>query len=54
MFARGFIESTILFWSSKERICSLIQIEGIEHFNAIKGKACILLTPHFVGMDIAG
>ena len=54
MFARGFIERTILFWSRKERICSLIQIEGIEHFNAIKGKASILLTPHFVGMDVAG
>jgi KDO2-lipid IV(A) lauroyltransferase len=54
MFARGFVERTILFWSCKEYICSLIRIEGIEHFNAIHGKACILLTPHFVGMDVAG
>ncbi len=53
-FTRGLIERTILFWSSKERICSLIRIEGIEHFNAIKGKPTILLTPHFVGMDVAG
>lgn len=54
VFTRGLIERTILFWSSKERICSLIRIEGIEHFNAIKGKPAILLTPHFVGMDVAG
>ena len=54
MFTRGFIERTILFWSSKERICSLIQIEGIEHFNAMKGRPAIILTPHFVGMDVAG
>lgn len=54
MFARGLVERTILFWSSKERICSLIRIEGIEHFNAMKGKPTILLTPHFVGMDVAG
>jgi KDO2-lipid IV(A) lauroyltransferase len=54
MFIRGLIERTILFWASKERICSLIKVEGIEHFNAIKGKPTILLTPHFVGMDVAG
>lgn len=54
MFARGLVERTILFWSSKERINSLIRVEGIEHFNAIQGKPTILLTPHFVGMDIAG
>ena len=54
MFTRGLLERTILFWSGKERICSLVKVEGIEHFNAIKGKPTILLTPHFVGMDVAG
>ncbi len=54
MFTRGLIERTILFWSSKERISGLIRVEGIEYFNAIKGKPTILLTPHFVGMDVAG
>jgi KDO2-lipid IV(A) lauroyltransferase len=54
MFARSFFERSILFWSSPERICSLIRVEGIEHFNSIKGKAAIFLTPHFVGLDIAG
>jgi KDO2-lipid IV(A) lauroyltransferase len=54
MFARGFFERSILFWASSERICSLIRVEGIEHFDSIKGKPAILLTPHFVGLDIAG
>ncbi len=54
MFARGLIERTILWWSSGARILSLIRIEGIEHFNAVKGKPVILLTPHFVGMDVGG
>lgn len=54
MFSRGLIERTILWWSSAERISSLIRIEGIEHFEAIKGKSAILLTPHFVGMDAGG
>lgn len=54
MFCRGLIERSILWWSSAERISSLIRVEGVEHFNAIKDKPSILLTPHFVGMDTGG
>jgi KDO2-lipid IV(A) lauroyltransferase len=54
MFGRGLIERTILWWSSGARICSLIRVEGMEHFDAVKGKPVILLTPHFVGMDVGG
>jgi len=54
MFARGLVERSILWWSSAERINSLIRVEGLEHFEAVKGQAVILLTPHFVGMDAGG
>jgi KDO2-lipid IV(A) lauroyltransferase len=54
MFGRGLIERTILWWSSAEYISSLIRVEGVEHFEAIKGRPAILLTPHFVGMDAGG
>ncbi len=54
MFMRGLIERSILWWSSAERISGLIRVEGIEHFDAIKDKPSILLTPHFVGMDAGG
>ncbi len=54
MFARGVIERSILWWSSGARIRSLIRVEGVEHFDAVKGKPAILLTPHFVGMDAGG
>lgn len=54
MFGRGIIERTILWWSSAERIRKLIRVEGVEHFDAIKDKPSILLTPHFVGMDVGG
>jgi len=54
MFARGLVERSILWWSSAERIHSLIRVEGLEHFEAIKGQSAILLTPHFVGMDAGG
>jgi KDO2-lipid IV(A) lauroyltransferase len=54
MFTRGLIERSIIWWSSARRINSLIRVEGEEHFNAIKGKPAIFLTPHFVGMDTGG
>ena len=54
LFCRGLIERSILWWSSAARIRSLIRVEGIEHFDAIKGQPAILLTPHFVGMDAGG
>ncbi len=54
MFARGLIERSILWWSSAEYISSLIRVEGVEHFEAVKDKPSILLTPHFVGMDVGG
>lgn len=53
-FTRGVIERCILWWSSAERINGLIRVEGVEHFDAIKDRAAILLTPHFVGMDAGG
>ena len=54
MFMRGLVERSILWWSSAERINGLIRVEGVEHFDGIKDKPAILLTPHFVGMDAGG
>ncbi|MGB8517826.1 MAG: lipid A biosynthesis acyltransferase [Gallionella sp.] len=54
MFTRGIVERCILWWGSAARINSLIRVEGIEHFEAIKNQPSILLTPHFVGMDAGG
>jgi len=54
LFCRGLIERSILWWSSAEYISSLIRVEGVEHFETIKDKPSILLTPHFVGMDAGG
>jgi KDO2-lipid IV(A) lauroyltransferase len=54
MFMRGLVERSIVWWSSAERINSLIRVEGVEHFETLKGQPMILLTPHFVGMDTGG
>ncbi len=54
MFLRGLIERSVLWWASSDRISSLIRVEGVEHFEGIRGQPAILLTPHFVGMDAGG
>ncbi len=51
-FARTFLERAILWWGSAARIRRLVRIEGMEHFNAVRGGPLILLAPHFVGMDM--
>jgi len=53
-FGRSFLERSILWWASSERIQRLIHVEGLEHFNAVQGKPFIVLLPHFVALDVAG
>jgi KDO2-lipid IV(A) lauroyltransferase len=48
------LERFILWTGAPERIRSLVQLEGMEHFEAVKGRPLILLAPHFVGMDAGG
>jgi len=51
-FARTFLERAILWWASPARIRELVRIEGMEHFEALRGRPLILLAPHFVGLDM--
>lgn len=51
-FARAFLERAILWWGSPARIRQLVKIEGMEHFEAVRGAPLILLAPHFVGLDM--
>ncbi len=51
-FARTILERAILWWGSPARIRRLVRIEGMEHFEAVRGGPLILLAPHFVGMDM--
>ena len=53
-FARTFLERAILWWGSPARIRQLVRIEGMEYFEAVRGKPLILLAPHFVGLDMGG
>ena len=50
--ARSLLERAILWWSSRQRIERLVQIEGREHLEAARGAGpVILFAPHFVGLD---
>ena len=53
-FGRSFIERGILWWASLARIEKLVHVEGLEHFRAAEGQPLILLTAHFVGLDVGG
>ena len=52
--ARSLLERGILWWGSRERIERLVQMEGREHLEALRGRPIILLVPHFVGLDMGG
>jgi KDO2-lipid IV(A) lauroyltransferase len=52
-FGRSVFERGVMFWGSKERIQDMVQVLGIEHYAALKGKPLIIFAPHFVGVDMA-
>ena len=53
---RSMLERGLAWWATPERLRTLVRIEGLERLNALKaaGRPVILLTPHFIGLDIAG
>jgi Kdo2-lipid IVA lauroyltransferase/acyltransferase len=53
-FSRSVIERGILWWSNRARLQKLIRVEGREHFDNALGQPLILLTAHFVGLDVGG
>ena len=54
VLARSLIERSLLWWASSDRINSLIRVEGMAHFESVRGRPAIFLTPHFVALDAAG
>jgi KDO2-lipid IV(A) lauroyltransferase len=53
-FGRAGLERGILWWASRERILRLVRMEGLEHWEAVRGRPTIWLAPHFVGLDMGG
>ena len=53
---RSMLERGLAWWASPARLRRLVRIEGLERLQALReaGKPVILLTPHFIGLDMAG
>jgi KDO2-lipid IV(A) lauroyltransferase len=53
-FACAFLDRTLLWWASRERLERVIRISGNENLRSDDGRPTILLAPHFVGLDAGG
>jgi len=53
-FGRSVLEHGILWWGSKQRVCELVLVEGLEHWRGHAERPVILLAPHFIGLDMGG
>ncbi|MFU2486518.1 lysophospholipid acyltransferase family protein [Thauera sp. WH-1] len=53
---RSMLERGLAWWASPARLRRLVRIDGLERLNALRaeGRPVILLTPHFLGIDVAG
>ena len=52
-FCRGFVDRSLLWWASPERLKRLVRVEGIEHLEAA-GPRVVILAPHFAGVEAGG
>lgn len=53
---RSLLERALTWWASAERLRRIVRLEGEEVVRGLleQGRPVILLTPHFVGLDMAG
>jgi KDO2-lipid IV(A) lauroyltransferase len=50
-FARAFLDRTLFWWASRERLARIIRFSGKENLDSDDGRPTIFLAPHFVGLD---
>jgi Kdo2-lipid IVA lauroyltransferase/acyltransferase len=53
-FGRAVLERGILWWASRNRILSIVRIEGLENWRAVANRPVIWFAPHFIGLDMGG
>lgn len=51
---RASLMESVSWWGSREEVERLVRLEGLEHFLAHAGRPLILLTPHFLGLNLGG
>lgn len=54
VLGRSFLERSLAWWASPERLRRIVRIAGREHLDRLFASKtpCILLVPHFVGLDL--
>jgi len=53
-FARSALDHGVLWRGSDAQVMALVRVEGLERLARARGRALILLAPHFVGLDAGG
>lgn len=50
-FGQAFLDRTLVWWSSFDRLRSIVRLTGAEHLNADPERPLIILGSHFVGLE---
>lgn len=55
-YGQTFVDMALIWWASKRFLRRYIRFQGLEHYDAERqhGRAVILLTGHFIAIDIGG
>lgn len=53
-FVASFFERFIVWYCPPQRMRALVELRGLEHIDALRGRPFIVLAPHFVGIDAGG
>lgn len=51
---RASLLEAVSWWGSRAELEGLVRLEGLEHFERHAGRPLILLTPHFLGLNLGG
>ena len=54
LFGRFLLDHAIMWWSSSRRFRRFVQIEDERYLDDAVGGPLIILSPHFLGMDMGG
>ena len=51
---RNALEMSVMWFGSDARVMGLVTMRGKEHIDAVRGRPCIILAPHFIGLNMGG
>lgn len=51
-FTQAFLDRAVLWWAPRSRLERLIEVQGLEHLDGHETQSFIVLSPHFLGLDV--